>query len=129
MFYGATPNSFQKAKWLRSKMTKHEEIIWERLRRNQILGVRIKRQHPIATYIADFYCHVAKLVIEIDGDGHNTTDQKLYDKERTFNFEIDGLKVLRFSNHEVEYDLDSVLLEITKQIEERLREIGKALHP
>jgi very-short-patch-repair endonuclease len=122
MFYGATPNSFQKAKSLRSQMTRHEEMLWERLRKKQILGVRIKCQHPIGTYIADFYCHVAKLVIEIDGEYHNTTNQQLYDKERTFNFGTDGLKVIRFSNHEVEYDLDRVIREITKQIEERLLE-------
>jgi very-short-patch-repair endonuclease len=129
MFYGATPNSFEKAKWLRSKMTKHEEMLWERLRKNQILGVRIKRQHPIGIYIADFYCHAAKLIIEVDGAGHNTSQQKVYDDERTFNFGIDGLKVIRFSNDEVENNLDQVLEVITKQLEERLIEIKSSARP
>jgi very-short-patch-repair endonuclease len=120
MFYDASPNSFQKARWLRNHSTKHEQILWECLRKNRILGVRIKRQHPIGTYIADFYCHAAKLVIEIDGVGHNPVDQKLYDEERTFNFGIDGLKVIRFSNQEVEHNLNNVISEITKHIEERL---------
>ena len=116
MFYGATPNSFEKAKWLRSRSTKHEKMLWQYLRKKQVLGVRIKRQHPIGTYVADFYCHAAKLVIEIDGVGHNRTDQKLYDKERTFNFEMAGLSVLRFTNYEVEHNIDAVLQEIAKHI-------------
>jgi very-short-patch-repair endonuclease len=120
MFYDATPNSFQKARWLRNNSTRHEQLLWECLRKNKILGVRIKRQHPIGTYVADFYCHAAKLVIEIDGVSHNAADQKLYDDERTFNLSINGLKVIRFSNDEVEHDLTGVISEITKHIQERM---------
>jgi very-short-patch-repair endonuclease len=120
MFYGATPNSFEKARLLRKNTTKHERILWEYLQENKILGVRMKRQHPIGTYIADFYCHTAKLVIEIDGTTHNTADQKLYDEERTFNLRMDGLKVIRFSNTQIEDDLNSVINEITKHVQERI---------
>jgi very-short-patch-repair endonuclease len=120
MFYDATPNSFEKARRLRSHTTTQEEMLWNWLRRNQVLGVRIKRQHPIGTYIADFYCHAAKLVIEIDGRNHNNADQKLYDMERTFNLGIEGLKVIRFSNDQVEHDLKNVICEITKQVKERI---------
>lgn len=98
----------------------HEQILWDRLRKNKILGVRFKRQHPIGTYVADFYCHAAKLVVEIDGASHNTTDQKLYDKERTFNLKLDGLKVIRFSNDEVKHNLNSVISVITENVQERL---------
>jgi very-short-patch-repair endonuclease len=121
MFYDATPNSFEKARWLRNNSTKHEKMVWDCLRKNKILGVRIKRQHPIGTYIADFYCHAAKLVIEIDGAIHNNADQKLYDEERTFNLKINGLKVVRFSNAQIEDDLNCVMEDITKHIQERLR--------
>ncbi len=93
-------------------------MLWEYLRKNKILGARIKRQHPIGTYIADFYCHAAKLVIEVDGANHNTTDQKLYDEERTFNLKINGLTVIRFSNEQIEQDLSNVIAEITKQVQE-----------
>jgi very-short-patch-repair endonuclease len=120
MFYDATPNSFQKAKWLRNNSTRHEQLLWECLRKNKILGVRIKRQHPIGRYIADFYCHAAKLVIEIDGVTHNTTNQKLYDEERTLNLNINGLKVIRFSNDEVEHNLTGVVSEVTKYVRARL---------
>jgi very-short-patch-repair endonuclease len=120
MFYGATPNLFEKARWLRDNTTRHEGLLWNCLQKNQILGVRIKRQHPIGTYIADFYCHSAKLVIEIDGSSHDTPDQKLYDEERTFNLNLNGLHVIRFSNERIEKDLDNVIVEITKEIQERV---------
>ena len=120
MFYDATRNSFEKARWLRNNTTKHEQMLWHYLRKNKILGVRIKRQHPIGTYIADFYCHAAKLVIELDGASHDSTDQKLYDKGRAFNLKLDGLKIIRFSNEQVELNLNSVILEITKHVKERL---------
>jgi imidazole glycerol-phosphate synthase subunit HisF len=120
MFYGATSNSFEKARWLREKTTRHENLLWGRLQKRQILALRIKRQHPIGTYIADFYCHAAKLVIEVDGMSHNTIHQKAYDEERTFNFEIDGLKVIRFTNDEIEFYLDRVIKEITTHVLERI---------
>jgi very-short-patch-repair endonuclease len=120
MFYDATPNTFEKARRLRNNTTRHERMLWDCLRKNQIHGVRMKRQHPIGTYIADFYCHAAKLVIEIDGASHDTADQKLIDKERTFNLNLSGLKVIRFSNKEIEHDLNNVISEITNQVKERL---------
>lgn len=120
MFFGATPNSFQKAKWLRNNPSKHERILWDRLRNKQILGVRIRRQHPIGTYIADFYCHAAKLVIEIDGKSHGTEKQRAYDAERTFNLRLDSLKVIRFSNDQIDDDLDRVIAEISKHVSDRI---------
>jgi very-short-patch-repair endonuclease len=120
MFYDATPSTFENARWLRINTTRHEEILWEHLRKNKIHGVRIKRQHPIGNYIADFYCHAAKLVIEVDGASHNSADQKLYDEERTFNLKLEGLKVIRFSDEQVEKDLDNVIGQIKKEVHERM---------
>ncbi len=71
MFYGATPPIFEKAKILRNNMTRHEKLLWDELRNNRIFGLRFKAQHPIDTFIADFYCHKLKLVIEMDGQYHN----------------------------------------------------------
>ncbi|GAB4246991.1 MAG: hypothetical protein Tsb0034_26070 [Ekhidna sp.] len=70
MFYGATPSIFEKAKMLRQNMTRQELILWKELSANKLLGLRFKAQHPIGNFIADFYCHKLKLVIEIDGDSH-----------------------------------------------------------
>jgi cyclase len=125
MFYDATPNSFKKARWLRDNTTKHEQMLWEYLQKNKILGVRIKRQHPIGTYIADFYCHAAKLVIEIDGTVHDSADAKSYDEERTFNLKLNDLKVIRFSNEQIEKDLTNVIVAITKEVQERMIDTEK----
>jgi very-short-patch-repair endonuclease len=78
MHYGASKIIFQYAEILRKSMTDAEKIIWERLCKNQ-LQVRIRRQHPIYKYIADYYCHELKLVIEIDGGIHLTKESREYD--------------------------------------------------
>ena len=73
--------------------TEAEALLWTRLRKNQLHGFRFKRQHPIADYIADFYCHEAKLVIEVDGKYHDAREQKLYDEIRTKVIISFGLRV------------------------------------
>jgi very-short-patch-repair endonuclease len=109
MFHGATLNTFRKAFMLRKHETEVEKLLWERLSKNQIFGLRFKRQHPIAYYVADFYCHKAKLVIELDGGYHNYKKQKLYDLNRTMLMNDFGLKVLRFSDKEVLENRDGVV--------------------
>lgn len=74
MFYGAKRSIFEKAKELRENMTVAEKQLWSRLNASQ-LNVRFKRQHPIDIFIADFYCHKFKLVVEVDGEYHNDEDQ------------------------------------------------------
>src|SRR6056297_696862 len=106
MFYNAFPGIFQKAEMLRKNMTDVEKILWQRLRRNQ-LGVRFKAQHPIERFIADFYCHKAKLVIELDGEIHN--HQKEYDIGREAEMEKYEIKVIRFKNNEVIEDIEGVV--------------------
>jgi very-short-patch-repair endonuclease len=106
MFYGAKPKLFEKARELRENMTPSERKIWEKLNKGQ-LGVRFKAQHPIERFIADFYCHKFKLVIEIDGRIHD--NQQEYDLGRTAELEKYGIKVLRFTNDEVDQDIEGVL--------------------
>jgi very-short-patch-repair endonuclease len=109
MFYGAEKKTFGKAFMLRKNETVAEKLLWQRLRKNQICGLRFKRQHPIAYYVADFYCHKTRLVIELDGGYHKHDVQKLYDKIRTQVMEEFGLRVLRFSDTEIFEDIDTVL--------------------
>lgn len=115
MFYGAKPALFEKARQLRNNMTYCEFILWDELMKNK-LGVRFKAQHPIKSYIVDFYCHKLKLVIEIDGSIHDLEESVEYDEERTFELEQLGLKVIRFTNNEVKYKLKYVVTEIRKHI-------------
>lgn len=111
MFFGSKPVTFIRARNLRENMTNAELVLWNRIRNNQLLGFRFKAQHPVAGFIADFYCHKAKLVIEADGLIHQT--QKEYDLDRDKIFNDLGLTVIRFSNEEIENNPDYVIQTIT----------------
>ncbi len=112
MFYGAKPDIFEKANILRGNMTQSELLLYDRLRKNQIKGLRFKAQHPIGQFIVDFYCHKLKLVIEVDGSIHEDLDVIEHDANRTFELEKFGLKIFRFNNSEIINDIDSVIKEI-----------------
>jgi len=116
MFYGAKPNIFEKAKSLRNNMTVAEKKLWKELNEKKIKGYRFKAQHPINKYIADFYCHKAKLVIEIDGDIHKNEDVIERDEGRTYELENFGLKVIRFSNKQILNNIEKVVTEIKNNI-------------
>ena len=72
MFYNAKPHIFEKAKVLRKNMTDAEIKLWKQLKGKKLLGLRFRPQHPIDIFIADFYCHQAKLVAEIGGRIHKS---------------------------------------------------------
>jgi cyclase len=111
MFYGAHNFIFERAKQLRNNLTEAESILWEYLRQKP-LGYKFRRQHPMGIYIADFYCHALKLVIELDGSIHNKPDIVRGDKIRQTNIENEGVTVLRFKNNDVELQLEKVINEI-----------------
>ena len=118
MWKGAPSSSFEKAKALRMRETKSEKILWDKLKNNQLDGLKFRRQHPISLYIADFYCHKFKLIIELDGKYHEEKEQKIKDQERDEVLKLNGLNILRFKNEEVEKNIDNVLIKIKNQIEE-----------
>jgi very-short-patch-repair endonuclease len=78
-----------------------------------------RRQHPIGPFIVDFYCHEAKLVIEIDGNIHDSQENKEHDENRTFELEKLGLKVIRFKNEAIKGNIMDVLEILQKEIEAR----------
>lgn len=119
MFYGADVIVFERAKKLRENMTWAERKLFEQLSKNK-LGVRFRAQHPLSLYIVDFYCHQAKLVIEIDGDVHFNDESQKADEERTIAIEEFGLRLLRFTNEEIFKNINEVISEIAKHINERL---------
>lgn len=116
MFYGASPKIFELAKNLRSQLTEPEKVLWERLRLNRLKGYRFKSQHPIGGFIADFYCHKAKLVIELDGKYHDSKSQSEFDANRSSMINEFGLKVIRFRNEDVVNNISLVLSEIEKNL-------------
>jgi len=101
------PSLVQRAKELRRNMTPEEQILWEQLRTNQVGGFHFRRQHVIGGYIVDFYCHRARLVVEVDGGVH--TKQVIYDEERDSSLRQRMLRIMRFSNTEIQQDISSVL--------------------
>lgn len=120
MFYGASPIHFELAKKLRDNQTEAEMFLWDHLKKIQISRIHFKRQHPILYFIADFYCHRAKLVIEIDGGYHNIPEQYCYDKDREHELNELGLKVIRFTNEQVMCDIENTLKAIEQEIITRI---------
>ena len=111
-----TPVKVQRAKELRHQMTQEEKILWQHLRANQLNALHFRRQQIIDGLIADFYCHAARLVIEVDGEIHQ--QQAEYDAERDCILLARGLRLLRIQNEEVRQNLDGVLLCISKACRE-----------
>ena len=87
------------AQMLRKSMTKEEAKLWYQFLCRYT--IRFRRQYIVGNYIADFYCHRAKLVVELDGSQHCTPEMKEYDEKRTAYLRSQGLCVLRFSNLDV----------------------------
>ncbi len=116
------PVILQLARDHRHPLTPAEAKIWARVR-NRGLGFKIRRQHPIWRFIADFYCAEAKLVIEIDGDSHAEPDQEEYDNARTAWLEDRGYKVIRFTNHDAHKNLNNLLNELFLTCKERVAKL------
>jgi very-short-patch-repair endonuclease len=89
------------ARALRKNSTDVERMLWSELRNHRLQGASFRRQVPIENYIADFVCHAARLVIELDGGQHFSDDQERADAARTAVIERNGFRVLRFSNLDV----------------------------
>ncbi|MDP4240400.1 MAG: endonuclease domain-containing protein [Bacteroidota bacterium] len=119
MFYGALPIHFELARKLRDNQTEAETFLWNHLSAIQFKNIRFKRQHPILYFIADFYCHRAKLIIEVDGGYHDIPEQYKYDQARESELEELGLKVIRFTNEQVLFDIENTLKEIEKELNRR----------
>ncbi len=114
LFYGAKPETFEAAKILRKKMTPAEKLLWEKLKNKQLNNLKFRRQHPIHFYIADFYCHEKKLVVELDGKIHLKIEKQEWDTNRTAIMNDFDIKVIRFKNEEVMSNVDHVLAEIAR---------------
>ncbi len=103
---------------LRKNSTKNETLFWEAVRNRKLNGKKFLRQHALQFvidgkrrfFIADFYCHEKKLVVEIDGTVHER--QKDYDELRTYIINKLGIQVVRFKNEEIENNLEKVFKEL-----------------
>ncbi|WP_028347930.1 endonuclease domain-containing protein [Bradyrhizobium murdochi] len=107
------------ARVLRKNSTDAERILWSELRGHRLNGASFRRQVPIKSYIADFVCHTAKLVIELDGGQHFSDPSELADARRSAVIEAQGFRVLRFSNLDVMKNRAGVLETIAAAVAER----------
>ena len=106
------------AKSLRKNATPQENHLWYDFLRSYT--PRFQRQKAIDGYIADFYCHDARLVIELDGAQHFTAEGMTYDEARTRVLNAYGLTILRFTNHQIDSEFRAVCTKIDAAVAARL---------
>ncbi|OTG63364.1 DNA methyltransferase [Acinetobacter sp. ANC 3903] len=106
------------AKSMRHSATDAENLMWQILRAKRFMNLKFRRQHVIAPYIVDFYCHEIGLVIELDGSQHGADEAIEYDAERTHFLEALGLTVVRYWNHDVLGRTDVVLEDLWQKCHE-----------
>jgi very-short-patch-repair endonuclease len=109
MYLGAKPQLMKYAAEMRKDPTEAEKKLWKELRKFRSKGFIFRRQHPVDIFIADFYCHKLKLVIEVDGEIHENEEAQEYDEGRSFELEKHGIKILRFKNSEILTNLENVV--------------------
>jgi very-short-patch-repair endonuclease len=114
-----TTAKVQRAKELRQNMTEAEKMLWQAIRANRLNGWHFRRQQIIGGFIADFYCHAAALVIELDGEIHQS--QQEYDEARGKLIRDYGIEVIRFKNEEVITQLPQVLRKIDELCRARVK--------
>lgn len=90
--------STQRAKSLRQNETFTEKALWKLLKNRKYKNLKFRRQFPIHPYIADFYCHQLKLVIELDGITHDNLAKKKYDQCRDEFMRSEGFQIIRISD-------------------------------
>ena len=111
------PRLTDRAREMRHHSAPAERILWSKLRGCRLQGFRFRRQQPMGSYVADFYCAECRLVIELDGDSHS--DQVDYDRRRDEWMSAQGLLVLRYPNPEIFDNLHNVLEAILLACEQR----------
>jgi methylmalonyl-CoA mutase cobalamin-binding domain/chain len=111
----------ERARELRKNATDAEQLLWKILRNRGFHDAKFRRQHPKEGFILDFYCHEAKLCVELDGSQHNEDEQVKYDEERTkILFERKDIRVIRFWNSDVLNKTEDVLNVLWDLLDERL---------
>ena len=119
-------NMLPRARKLRSNMTPQERHLWYDFLSAH--PIRWYRQRIINSYIVDFYCSRARLVVEVDGSQHYTESGLINDAARTHILGLYGLEVIRFTNRDVEKHFESVCFEINRKIDERLAQFEPDTH-
>ncbi len=101
---------------LRGRLTDAEKLLWSKIRKKQIKNYQFFRQKPIGSFVVDFYCKEARLVVEIDGGQHYEEENIKADKIREEFLKSLGLKILRFTNLDVLRNIDSATAKIYSEL-------------
>jgi very-short-patch-repair endonuclease len=113
------------ARSLRKNATDAEKRLWRLLRDRRFAEFKFRRQYSCGIYYLDFHCAVAKLAVELDGGGHGFPDQRAKDEKRNQFLAQQGIKVLRFWNHQLRGELEAVRFEIWHALMERTGRKGE----
>ena len=120
-------NNIPLAKAQRKNMTPWERKLWYDFLRNY--PVRFQRQKAIGNYIADFYCAKARLILELDGGGHYTTEQRIKDEQRTNDLNAMNLTVVRFCNLDINRNFRGVCAYIDRLVQNSLPQSASLTAP
>jgi very-short-patch-repair endonuclease len=115
-FFRNDPNLKQRRRELRQNQTEAEKTLWVHIRYRQFCGLRFFRQYSVGPYILDFFCPQLNLAIELDGGQHSEDDSREYDSFRSEYLKNCGIEVIRFWNHEVLLDIESVLAKLAEKV-------------
>jgi len=99
----------EKARALRQELTGAEQRLWEALRDRRLNGLKFRRQHPYGQFVLDFFCAESLLAVEVDGAFHDAPDRAAHDAARTEFLTQRGVRVLRFTNDEIEGNMAQAL--------------------
>ncbi|MBR3289554.1 MAG: endonuclease domain-containing protein [Clostridia bacterium] len=110
----------QRARTLRKNATPQERHLWYAFLKDY--PVRFQRQKTVDSFVVDFYCHAAKLAIEVDGSQHYTEQGTAYDEDRSLVLSRYGLTILRFSNREINTQFSEVCEKIHQTVQSALRD-------
>ena len=113
---GAKEELIHYAQSLRHQMTEAEKVLWSELKNRKLKGLKFRRQHPLHYYVADFYCHELRLVIEVDGGIHYAQSIKEHDENRSAELGDFGINVIRVTNEEVLNSLAETMEKIKESI-------------
>jgi len=116
------------ARTLRSELLLPEVMLWQALR-TRPGGFKFRRQYPAGPYIADFYCHASRLVLEVDGEAHERGDRPARDAVRDRWFEAHGVTVLRIAAREVLDNLDGVVVAIVEACKQKTHSVALRAPP
>jgi very-short-patch-repair endonuclease len=116
-----------RAKQIRQRMTRAENLLWRYLKAHHVDGLAFRRQTPIRHYIPDFVCHSARLVVEVDGASHDFASRQRADRQRDKWFKSQGYAVLRFTDEQVLKNLEGAVEIIREAAATRLRRVPPSL--